>query len=101
LWDFTHDRMSCWRDDHRVAWQGMIGCHTTSVVHAMATTDLMGLLLDEFEDVFTTPTGLPPPRHFNHRIHLLLGTAPVAVQPYCYPQVVKDELERQCRDMLN
>jgi hypothetical protein len=20
LWDFTHDRMSCWCDDHRVVW---------------------------------------------------------------------------------
>jgi hypothetical protein len=36
----------------------------------------------------------------DHRIHLLSGTAPVAVRPYCYPQLQKDELERQCEAML-
>jgi hypothetical protein len=97
LWDFMHDRMSCWRDDHRAMWHGTIG----PTVHAMATTDLMGLLLDELEDVFTTPNGLSPPHCFNHRIHLLLGMALVAVWPYHYPQVIKDELEHQCWDMLN
>jgi hypothetical protein len=66
----------------------------------MASTDLMAVLLQDFDDVFATPTGLPPPRRHNHRIHLLLETTPVAVRPYRYPQLVKDELERQCRDML-
>jgi hypothetical protein len=70
-------------------------------VHSLAADDLMLLLLEEFEDVFATPVGLPPPpcRH-NHRIHLLPDTAPVAIRPYHYPQLVKDELERQCADML-
>ncbi|KAK1633151.1 hypothetical protein QYE76_007466 [Lolium multiflorum] len=44
--------------------------------------------------------GLPPPRACDHRIHLLPGSAPVAVRPYRYPQLQKDELERQCALML-
>jgi hypothetical protein len=28
LWDFTKARMSCWRDDHRVVWQGLPACRT-------------------------------------------------------------------------
>jgi hypothetical protein len=32
--------------------------------------------------------------------HLLPGTAPVAVRPYRYAQLQKDELERQCEAML-
>jgi hypothetical protein len=68
--------------------------------HSMVATDLVGMLLDDFKDVFATSTGLPPPRRFNHRIHLLPETAPVAVRPYRYPQVVKDELECQCREMF-
>jgi hypothetical protein len=37
------------------------------------------LLLSEFTDVFTKP---------------------VAVRPYRYPQLLKDEIEKQCDDML-
>jgi hypothetical protein len=43
---------------------------------------------------------LPLARPYDHRIHLLPGTAPVAVWPYRYPQLQKDELERQCAEML-
>jgi hypothetical protein len=58
------------------------------------------LLLSEFADVFTEPTGLPPPRPFDHRIHLLPSTPPIAARPYRYPQLLKDEIEKQCDDML-
>ena len=60
----------------------------------------MQLLLAEFTDVFAEPVGLPPPRPFDHRIHLLPSTPPVAVRPYRYPQLLKDEIEKQCDDML-
>jgi hypothetical protein len=92
--------MSCWRDDHRVVWQGTTRVTTSVTAHAMVATDLMAVLLQDFDDVFAMPTGLPPPRRHNHRIHLLPQMAPVAVRPYHYPQLVKDELERQCQDML-
>jgi hypothetical protein len=54
----------------------------------------MPLLVQEFDEVFAMPTGLPPPRQFSHWIHLLPGTPPVVVRPYRYPQLLKDELER-------
>jgi hypothetical protein len=44
----------------------------------------MSLLLQEFEDVFATPTGLSLPRRHNHQIHLLPNSPPV-VRPYRYP----------------
>jgi hypothetical protein len=71
LWDFERARMSCWCDDHRVIWQGMTGRRMVAV-HAMEASDLMLVLLEEFKDVFMVPSGLPPPCHHNHRIHLLL-----------------------------
>jgi hypothetical protein len=77
-----------------------VACHAAPATHSMAGTDLLPLLLEEFHDVFDAPTGLPPPRRYNHRIHLLPDTAPVAVRPYRYPQLVKDELECQCHSML-
>ena len=62
---------------------------------------LLDVLLQQYDDVFAEPRGLPPSRPYNHRIHLLSGTAPVAVCSYCYPQLQKDELERQCATMLS
>jgi len=57
-------------------------------------------MLLQFAVVFDGPRGLPPARLYDHRIHLLPGTAPVAVRPYRYSQLQKDELERQCVAML-
>jgi hypothetical protein len=100
LWDFAQARMTCWRDDHRVVWQGSVGRTITPVAHSLEATDILSLLLEEFSDIFATPTRLPPTCRFNHRIHLLPGKTPIAVRPYRYPQLVKDKLERQCHDML-
>lgn len=36
----------------------------------------------------------------DHHIHLLPGTTPVIVRPYRYPQLLKDEIEHQCEEML-
>jgi hypothetical protein len=91
--------MSCWRDDHRVGWRRVAAPRASATVHALASADLMVTLLQEFDDVFTIPTGMPPPRRRSHRIHLP-NTAPIAVHPYRYPQLVKDELKHQCREML-
>jgi hypothetical protein len=100
LWDFGRAQMSCWCDDHRAVWHGVSARRSAPSTNATVPTDLLEALLDEYTDVFSIPTGLPPPCHHNHRIHLLPGTALVAVRPYRYPQLVKDELERQCADML-
>jgi hypothetical protein len=64
-----------------------------------AGRELLDLLLEKFEDVFATPTGLPLPRARDHHIHLLPTTAPIAVRLYRYPQLQKDELEQQCRTL--
>jgi hypothetical protein len=62
--------------------------------------DLLQSLLEVYADIFANPSGLPPQRRHDHIIHILPGTAPVAVRPYRYPQLLKDEVERQCTDML-
>jgi hypothetical protein len=99
LWDFAHLSMSFWRHGRTVRWTGV---GSTSPQCAMLSTsrELLQALLDDYADIFAMPQGLPPPRRHDHRIRLLPGTAPVAVRPYRYPQLLKDELERQCDDML-
>jgi hypothetical protein len=63
--------------------------------------NLLPYLLQAYADIFAEPHGLPPPRRHDHRIHLLLGMPPVAVWPYRYLQLLKDEVERKCQDMLS
>jgi hypothetical protein len=92
-WDFGRTRLYCWCDDNHVVWQGVATPLDSARMHSLDVNNLMLVLLQEFEDVSATLVGLPPPRRHNHRIHLLSDTAPVAVHPYRYPQLIKDELE--------
>lgn len=64
------------------------------------TADLFTNLLATFDDVFTEPHSIPPPKSRDHRIHLRPDMAPVVVRPYCYPTLQKDDLEQQCAVML-
>jgi hypothetical protein len=89
--------MAFWRDDHRVQWCGGTSPAATRLA---AIHDLMRLLLAEFVDLFAEPAGLPPAHPFDHRIHLQPGTPLVAVRPYRYPQLLKDEVEAQSAAML-
>lgn len=63
LWDFGKRSMSFWRKDHRVTW---LGNGSSTVVcarlNACDGSNLMELLIAEFEDIFSEPQGLPPRR---------------------------------------
>jgi hypothetical protein len=92
LWDFDNLCMAFTRVDHHVFWWG-VGSTRHDVqstrlhsVHADEQS-VLAKLLDSFADVFAEPTGLPPARPCDHRIHLLPNTAPVAIRPYRYPQL--------------
>ncbi|XP_068651590.1 uncharacterized protein [Aristolochia californica] len=54
----------------------------------------------EFSDLFHEPSGLPPLRHYNHRICLKPGSEVVVVCPYRYPHLQKNEIDRQWQEML-
>jgi len=95
------------RRGRRVLWEGVGGAGTTTprppVAASAAVHDqqpMLDRLLHEHSVIFEEPRGLPPVRPYDHRIHLLPDTAPVAMRPYRYPQLQKDELERQCDTML-
>ncbi|XP_057952937.1 uncharacterized protein LOC131147183 [Malania oleifera] len=57
-------------------------------------------LLDEFQQVFAEPRGLPPIRSCDHGITLKEGTSPISVRPYRYPYFQKEEIERIVRELL-
>jgi hypothetical protein len=54
----------------------------------------------EFDDLFQTPTELPPSRVFDHTISLFLDSVPVNCRPYRYAPQQKDEIERHVSKML-
>ncbi|XP_073356352.1 uncharacterized protein [Aegilops tauschii subsp. strangulata] len=57
-------------------------------------------VLQEYKDVFTEPSTLPPQRLGDHKIPLIPGTQPVSVRPYRYTPQQKDEIQRQVKEML-
>jgi hypothetical protein len=98
-WDFEALSMAFWYKGRALLWHG-IGGSSVSLAALTATRDLMDTLLQDYADIFGEPHGLPPARHHDHHIHLLPGTAPIAVSPYRYPQLLKDEIEHICDEML-
>ena len=101
LWDFAKHTMAFKRGAKRVLWRGI---DTTPGLSAAALSgpgdNLMDALLEEFAGLFAKPHGLPPRRHLSHRIRLKPGVSAVAVRSYRYAHTQKDELERQCDEML-
>ncbi|XP_042005941.1 uncharacterized protein LOC121754689 [Salvia splendens] len=63
--------------------------------------EAMLAVLESHSVVFGLPTGMPPKRIFDHRIHLLPQTKPINVRPYRYPYFQKTEIERQVKEMLD
>jgi hypothetical protein len=109
LWDFENLCLAFWRRGQWIVWKGLgsdrKAINVYPVVRTISTDiattkPMMDRLLLQFQKVFATPSDLPPARRCEHRIHLLPGTTPIAVRPYRYPQLQKDELEAQCTSML-
>jgi hypothetical protein len=92
--------MAFWHGNHHVCWQGLAGPSSPGLA-VCDFTILLQAVLEEFVAIFAAPTGMPPPRSQDHRLHLVPGAAPVVVRPYRYTTAHKDELERQCADMLS
>ena len=99
-WDVATHTLSFQHASQEVCWAGVATSDAPAVHTATASESLLDGLLEAFADIFAAPTGLPPPRGRDHRIVLKPGAAPVAVWPYRYPAAHKDELERQCADMI-
>jgi len=106
-WDFDTHTVSFQQGARRVTWQCEGSTPPPAPQHLLAVAtsaqprSLLDRLLQQHGAIFEEPQGLPPARPYDHRIHLLPSTAPVAVRPYRYPQLQKDELERQCAAMLD
>lgn len=57
-------------------------------------------ILDQFGDLFSEPTSLPPRRACDHRIPLMSGAQPVNMRPYHHKPEHISEIERQIKELL-
>lgn len=57
--------------------------------------------LQEYEEVFQKPVGLPPVRGREHAIVLQENSKPVSVRPYRYPQAYKKVMEKMVKEMMD
>lgn len=57
-------------------------------------------LLDEYKDVFSEPTTLPPTRSLDHKIQLKPNTQPLSLRPYKCPYIHKSVVESLVKEML-
>jgi hypothetical protein len=57
-------------------------------------------VIEEFSDVFATPTTLPPRRACDHQIPLMPGAQPVSMRAYRHKPELKIEIERQVTELL-
>ena len=61
--------------------------------------EIMELLQDN-DDVFQTPSSLPPSRSVDHEIYLKPEAQPFKLKPYRYPHCLMEEIEKQVAEML-
>ncbi|KAA3461562.1 reverse transcriptase [Gossypium australe] len=73
---------------------------TAITLQPAQVADELQSLLGEFEDIFQTPVGLPPPHLQDHKIPLTDETKVVKVKPYRYPAVQKIEIGKLVQEML-
>jgi hypothetical protein len=57
-------------------------------------------ILEEFQDLFQIPTGLPPKRECDHRIVLKEGATPPNIRPYRMPHTQKNVVEEMVKELL-
>ena len=57
-------------------------------------------ILQEFGDLFHSPTGLPPPRKQDQAINLKEGAGIPHIRPYRYPHYLKNEIEKIIEELL-
>lgn len=58
-------------------------------------------VLEQFTDVFEEPKSLPPRRACDHRIPLMEGAQPVNQRHYRHKPELKNEIERQVKELLD
>jgi hypothetical protein len=92
------DQLLKWYKGNKVCALAVVHPDEQELVSVMPAEIQIGLRT--YQDVFATPSGLPPERQYDHAISLVPDVVPVNTRPYRYSPAHKDELERQVKEML-
>jgi hypothetical protein len=88
-WDFNARTLAFQRDGRPVVWRVALGLGApwpmAAVAAAAAERPMLDQLLQHHAAIFEEPQGLPPAQPYDHHIHLLPSTAPVAVRRTATP----------------
>ncbi|GJX34061.1 retrotransposable element Tf2 [Tanacetum coccineum] len=85
---------------------GQVLCVYPNTLFSMTQTTTSPLcsqitdLLDSYQDVFVTPTSLPPKRKQDHRIPLVPNIPPINIRPYKHPPNQKDVVEAMVQEIM-
>jgi hypothetical protein len=58
-------------------------------------------VLSDYQDLFQSPTELPPARTCDHEVPLMEDAIPPAGRPYRVPHLQKNEMEKQIKELLD
>lgn len=89
-----------WHNGWQIIWHRLPSPGQSLIACSQDRPDLLQDLLEEFNNLFAEPQGLPPQRTWDHRITLQPDTLPIVARPYCYTYAQKYEPEKQCIEML-
>ncbi|XP_066160673.1 uncharacterized protein [Oryza sativa Japonica Group] len=78
----------------------LVHLNVAETLTATTVPEIVQPILNEFQEIFSEPTELPPKRNCDHHIPLVEGAKPVNLRPYRYKPALKDEIERQVAEML-
>ncbi|KAJ3707248.1 hypothetical protein LUZ61_010953 [Rhynchospora tenuis] len=69
--------------------------------HTVSTNTEIDIILQQYSDVFSEPTTLPPQREIDHQISLQPNTNPINQRPYRHSYLQKLELEKIITELLH
>lgn len=73
---------------------------STSNVEQPEIPERLKPVLSEFQDIFSEPTTLPPPKNCDHAIPIVPGAKPVNQRPYRLPHYQKNAMEGLIEQLL-
>ena len=99
LQEMSLEQVMSWYKENKIWETALVEPH--ALVAVANTPAEISQLLDQYKDVFDTPSSLPPSRAFDHAIHLYPEAIPVNSWPYRYSPLQKEEIEKQVQEMIH